>query len=65
MFGRRRQKDEDTERPRYISVYAYVNAGLFRPPTPCPACADGARIRTGHESESGKMSKTKSSRPRT
>jgi hypothetical protein len=29
MFGIRRQKEEDTERPRYISVYAYVNAGLF------------------------------------
>ncbi|MDA4115326.1 MAG: hypothetical protein OK442_02070 [Thaumarchaeota archaeon] len=31
MFGIRRQKDENTERPRYISVYAYINAGLFSP----------------------------------
>ncbi len=31
MFGIRRQKDEYTERPRCIAVYAYVNAGLFSP----------------------------------
>jgi|GEM_PF-6568551 len=31
MFGRRRRKNEDFERPKYISVYAYLNEGLFPP----------------------------------